>query len=150
VLLHPVLHKELGGRTLEPGSVAVLLNHGWPGNVRELRTAIERAGFLSENGTIAPRELAEAIGLGAPRLRPDLAPDARETSGPRDETERVWLLAACEANGWDARHTAAALGIGRSTLYDRLRTMGLSLRLRRAQARSVGDSRNPAIPCIPA
>jgi transcriptional regulator with PAS, ATPase and Fis domain len=132
----------LEGRILEPGSLSVLLQYPWPGNVRELRTAIERAGFLSERGTLSPRAVAEAIALGAAGLGPGLTVDARETAGPRDRTERGGLLAACEANGWDARRTAAALGIGRSTLYDRLRAMGLSLRLLRAQARTFGQSRN--------
>lgn len=117
---------ELGGRSLEPGSVAVLLNYEWPGNVRELRTAIERAGFLSENGTVGPQALAEAIALGtvAAAATPGIGDGRNATGG----CARVKLRAVCEANGGDARRSATALGISRTTLFRQLRASGLSLR----------------------
>jgi transcriptional regulator with PAS, ATPase and Fis domain len=124
------------GRTLEPGSVAVLVNYGWPGNVRELRTAIERAGFLSENGTLDPRAMAEAIALGRPTPDSPVGPVApvRSPSAGRSESER--LIAVCEEHRWEARGAAASLGISPCTLYRRLRDVGISLhalRLRSAK-----------------
>jgi transcriptional regulator of acetoin/glycerol metabolism len=119
-----------GGRELEAGSATVLFNYGWPGNVREMRTAIERAGFLSDNGTVGPRALAEAIALGAPGLMPGGGADAFGSSGT-GQTERARLIDACHADGWDARRTAAALGISRTTLFRRLQACGLSLRVLR-------------------
>jgi len=46
---------------------------------------------------------------------------------------RSWddLIAQCAANGWEARRVAESLGIARSTLYDRLRAAGISLRVLR-------------------
>jgi hypothetical protein len=38
------------------------------------------------------------------------------------------LLILCETNGWDAVRVAESLGIARSTLYDRLKAAGISLR----------------------
>jgi transcriptional regulator with PAS, ATPase and Fis domain len=117
----------LEGRALEVESVPVLLNYGWPGNVRELRMVMERAGFLSERGLLAPRALAEAIALGAPT--PESATGsvvpAQSPAAGRSEYER--LMAACEEHGWDARGAAATLGISRSTLYRKLRDVGVSL-----------------------
>jgi transcriptional regulator with PAS, ATPase and Fis domain len=106
----------LGGRILERGSIAVLLTYGWPGNVRELRTAIERAGFLAENGTIAPRELAEAIALGTP------------SHSPTHDVEHDRLLAVCQEHAWDVGRAAGKLAISRATLYRKLRALGVSLR----------------------
>jgi len=116
------------GRSLEPGVREELLNYAWPGNVRELRMVIERAGELVENGTLSRSAVAEAINLGhlnqgAPRTGSKLL--GRYVLG-REE-----VLAALSRNDWDARRTAADLGVGRTTLFKRLKEFGLSLRAER-------------------
>ena len=110
----------LRGTTVAPGVDAVLLAYAWPGNVRELRAAIDRALFLSDNGALHPAALAEAIELGQPNGA------ARPAGKPNGARAR--LVAICEANGWDSRRVAAALGVHRATLFRRLRQFGLSLR----------------------
>jgi DNA-binding NtrC family response regulator len=123
------------GQRLELGTTKVLEGHAWPGNVRELRLAIERAGCLVENGTLPPGAVRDAIALGMPRGplsdrrasdRRGRGADRRRRAAPR----RSWddLMAQCAANGWDAGRVAESLGIARSTLYDRLRAAGISLR----------------------
>lgn len=123
------------GRRLEEGTAAVLEGHTWPGNVRELRLAMERAGCLVENGTLPAGAVRDAIALGMPRSqrsdrraaeRRGKAPDRRMRAKPR----RSWddLMTQCEASGWNASRVAERLGIARSTLYDRLRVAGISLR----------------------
>ncbi len=104
------------GRSLEPECARLLLAYPWPGSVRELRMAVERAGQLVRNGTITPAALAEAIEIGAP--------------GRLDEraAARAELAGVCKANAYDARGIAAALGVARSTLFERLRVLGISLR----------------------
>jgi transcriptional regulator of acetoin/glycerol metabolism len=106
----------------------VLLRYGWPGNVRELRTVVERAGFLSEIGPLGPQALAEAIALGAPGgQRPGPVPlSVRPALGNPHERDR--LVFACAESDWDVSRAAAALRMGRSTLYRRLRALGVSLR----------------------
>jgi transcriptional regulator with PAS, ATPase and Fis domain len=113
------------GRTLETGVAAVLTNYPWPGNIRELRVAIERAGYLVENGTLPPHAVAEAIELGGARTPVQL--DQERTSNVRDG-ERESLREACSLCGWNADRASAALGIARSTLFRRLKAHGLSLR----------------------
>ncbi len=123
------------GQQLEEGTAAVLEGHAWPGNVRELRLAIERAGCLVENGTLPPGALRDAIALGTPSgqhgdrgaaERRGKRTDRRRRATPR----RSWddLMAQCEANGWEAVRLAESLGIAKSTLYDRLKAAGISLR----------------------
>jgi transcriptional regulator with PAS, ATPase and Fis domain len=113
----------LAGRRVEAGAQHVLLSYPWPGNVRELRLAIERAGELVQDGTLAPSAVAEAIGLG-------ITSHATESAvGPGDRREG-WLQ-ICASQGWDEQRIIAALGIARSTLYRRLRALGLSLRAQR-------------------
>jgi transcriptional regulator of acetoin/glycerol metabolism len=88
--------------------------------------AIERAGFLSANGTVGPSALAEAIAAGTVPLA---ASDqhASERVVPRGRA-RADLLAVSQAYGGEARPIAVALGISRATLFRRLRACGLSLR----------------------
>ncbi len=115
------------GKTFGAGVDQLLKRYRWPGNVRELRAALERAAALSDGGPIEARAIAEAIELGAPHTSgPGQAGPSHRTAIQLAERER--LVAACEANGWHAGRTAAALGIARVTIYRRLRRIGLSLR----------------------
>lgn len=115
------------GKAMGPGVCDMLRQYSWPGNIRELRATLERAAALADGGPIDARMIAEAIELGAA----DLTAAAPVPLGSRSTVEfeeRERLVAACEANGWHAGRTAAALGIARVTIYRRLRGMGLSLR----------------------
>jgi len=132
------------GQRLEPGTTEVLESHAWPGNVRELRLAIERAGCLVDNGTLPPSALRDAIALGMPRgkrgdkranERRGKGSDRRRHLNPR--RSRDDLMARGEAKGWDAGRIAESYGIARSTLYEQLRDVGISLRtLRRSGGRN--------------
>lgn len=127
------------GQRLEEGVAKVLEGHEWPGNVRELRLAMQRAGCLVENGTLPPGAVRDAIGLGMPR-------DARRNRGSsrRGVRRLAWddLLEQCKANGWDAARLCESLGIARSTLYDRLKAAGISLRAFRKSGIPVPEFRN--------
>ena len=119
---------DLTGHTLEASAVPVLLRYSWPGNVRELRKAIERAACLAGNGTLTGAAIAQAIELGAPCSENGAGPtDIRQAGVLKGNAGEV-IVAACEAHGWHAGRTARALGIGRTTLYERLRELGVSLR----------------------
>lgn len=96
---------------------AVVEQYEWPDNVRELRLAVERAAHLTEGRVVGARAMAEAIELGAPPARTPPVPD-----------ERRVLEALLERNGGDVRLAAAELGVGRSTLYQRLHACGLRRR----------------------
>jgi len=116
------------GRRLEPGVEKELLSYGWPGNVRELSMAVERAGELEGNGTLSRSAVAEAINLG--QLSQGTS---RDGSGllRRHALGRENVLAALARNDWDAKRTAADLGVGRTTLFKHLRALSLSLRAER-------------------
>jgi transcriptional regulator with GAF, ATPase, and Fis domain len=118
------------GRRLGVGADAVLLAHAWPGNVRELRLVIERAAYLASDGTITINNVQTALVLAAPpRQRVVRAPNAPRS--PAEEAERERLILACRDSDWDTRRAAMSLGFARATLYRRLRTLGISLRVLR-------------------
>ncbi len=101
---------------LTDAAIARLVGHDWPGNVRELENAVERAIVT------CPRERLDACDFeflagGAVESRGDSIPSAL----PLREIERRAIeaaLARCDGNVTEA---AQALGIDRSSLYDRMK-----------------------------
>lgn len=96
-----------------------LVEHRWPGNVRELRSAVSRATHLAEGGTISFEAVDEAITLCAP------IPQQREERGVAHVIPAVDLVQLCRTHRWDIGAAARAMGIGRSTMYRRLRESGV-------------------------
>ncbi|WP_245870515.1 sigma-54-dependent transcriptional regulator [Teichococcus rhizosphaerae] len=94
-----------------------LLAHGWPGNVRELRNRIERAMVLAEG----------------PRLEAaDLFPEAQAPEAPplslaeaRDAAEREHIRRMLARAGGRMGDAAQFLGISRTTLWERMRRLGI-------------------------
>jgi transcriptional regulator with PAS, ATPase and Fis domain len=108
-------------RTVSATALLALQRYSWPGNVRELHAVIDRAACLSDEPELEVSAICEAIDSGAMR--------DSEVEAPRiKDRDRRTLHDACEANGWSATRTACALGIGRTTLFRRLKAVGISLR----------------------
>ncbi len=99
-----------------PDAAQAMLAHPWPGNVRELENAVERGVILCRSSSITAQELS----LGTPL--PDTAMDQGLTL---KELERRHTLAALERHGGNQAETARELGIGRNTLWRRLKEYGL-------------------------
>lgn len=108
---------------LGQGCVEFLQTYAWPGNSRELKRCIERAVFLSG---IPRRETNETAQL----LPEDFDLGAGGELLPESETlnllemEKTWIYKALRAHQGNRERAAEALGIARSTLFQRLRTYG--------------------------
>jgi len=122
------------GQVLASEAAKVLQDHPWPGNVRELRLAIERAGCLVENGTLPSGAVRDAIALGTPRERQTerrrADRRARRAERRQHKPRGSWdeLVRLCQEHGGNPERVAASLGIRRSALYERLKSVGISLR----------------------
>jgi DNA-binding NtrC family response regulator len=105
---------------LEPRALELLLAHPWPGNVRELRNTVERALVLARGDErIGPEHLPEGVRAARPRKEGD-----EGAIVPLAEVERLHVERALRSCG--SRTAAArALGISRSTLYEKIRELGL-------------------------
>ncbi|HEX7124877.1 MAG TPA: sigma-54 dependent transcriptional regulator [Thermodesulfobacteriota bacterium] len=114
------------GRTLRlsPQAMERLLRYPWPGNVRELENAIERTAILARQEVIRPEDLpphvASGIGLGAAPPLP-----AQECLA---DVEKAHILQTLERLAWNYSRAAEVLGIGRTTLWRKLKEYGLERR----------------------
>ncbi len=100
------------GRELRfsPDAIRALLRYSWPGNVRELENAIE---------------YAVAVGRGQTLQQEDLPSEILEPLRPAQVSESDVLRTALEEHQWNREATARALGIGRTTLWRKMREAGL-------------------------
>ena len=95
------------------------LAHSWPGNVRELRNRVERAVALSDGPLLMPGDLF-------PDLETAFKPSQREgLEGIRDEAERRHIARVLSENDGAVLATAKALGVSRTTLWEKMRRYGL-------------------------
>ncbi|MBX2802603.1 MAG: sigma 54-interacting transcriptional regulator [Myxococcales bacterium] len=92
--------------------------YSWPGNVRELRNNIEQAFVLGEGSVLTLDDLA-------PELRGLEPPQGSDTSPTWRDEQRDQILAALTATGGRKAQAAERLGMSRSTLWRRMRELGL-------------------------
>ncbi len=114
------------GRALRfsPDALRALICYTWPGNVREMENALEYAVAVCKGQTILPEDLPQELSGGRAGEPIADAKRADESQTERDEADR--LRAVLDAHRWRREETARALGISRSTLWRRLRELGLS------------------------
>jgi DNA-binding NtrC family response regulator len=110
-----------GRRAFDAEAEAALLRHRWPGNARELRNRVERAVALSDRPRLGVADLFPD--LVTPQPLGEVLPTLAATVAA---AERGAILAALEATGWDVPAAAERLGVGRSTLFDKIRRFGLA------------------------
>jgi DNA-binding NtrC family response regulator len=114
---------KLGRRLrLAPEALERLLRYPWPGNVRELENAIERAAILARSDTVGSEDLPPHVSAGL-QLGPSPALP-RQTS--LADAERVHILQTLERFGRNHSGAAEALGIGRTTLWRKLKEYGIA------------------------
>ena len=117
--------------SLSDEALRLIVEYDWPGNVRELEHALERACSLSSGPVLhiadlpAPlQELRYQSRLPAVAYRP-LPADGAETVITIMELERQAILRALHHLKGDKLMAAKLLGIGKTTLYRKLKEYGL-------------------------
>ena len=113
--------KRLAGFSEE--ALAALRGYHWPGNVRELQNVVERAVLLGKGHLVTLDDLPPRVTAGSAVLLPAGEGHTLRTSlhGP----ERQIILEALQAHNWSRNATADALGINRTTLYKKMKRLGL-------------------------
>jgi two-component system response regulator HydG len=118
---------------LDPAAEALLLAYEWPGNVRELSNAMRCASALADGPVIERRHLPEElVGVGMP------GPARLASLRSLAEVEQEHVLAVLRACQGVQADAARILGIGRNTLWRKLRSYG------DGRLRSMGDAKGSA------
>ena len=117
--LNSVQGKEVAG--VDDEVLACLMAHDYPGNIRELENVIERAFVICRSGLIRREHLpAYLCSFGNA--------DASETAplNSLHQVEASFLMNALRRNGWSRQKTARQLGIHKTTLFRKMKSLGLS------------------------
>jgi two-component system nitrogen regulation response regulator NtrX len=110
-------------KELTQESYRILQGYHWPGNVRELRNLMERIVIMNPQVRVDARH----IPLAAARRQPPL-----ETFGSLHEVraaaEREYILKKLAETNGNVTRTAELLGLERSNLYRKMRSLGIEIR----------------------
>ncbi len=110
-------------KELSEAALEVLLRYPWPGNVRELKNLIERLVIICPQQRIEPHHLPPELFRGAARSPQKPYATLHEA---RAAYEREFILRKLEENQWNMTRTAVALGLERSHLYRKMKSLGIS------------------------
>ncbi len=102
--------ENLGEKKLLKNTFEILKNYRWPGNIRELRHVIERAAVLSDSYYIKSAHLGLQVSEGR----------------SLDELEATEIKRVLQECGGNISTTAKKLGVGRATLYRKLKKLKIS------------------------
>ena len=145
--------EKLPKRPLSADALELLESYDWPGNIRQLQNAVFRAAVMCEGEALTPRDFSQIAatpdspqrqeradrpdessfpdGRSGPMSLPLLGPDGHIR--PMVELEIEIIEKAIAYYDGRLSQVAGRLGIGRSTLYRKLQSSGLSDRVRQAR-----------------
>jgi len=111
-------------KRLDPEATAALTRHNWPGNVRELRNAMERIAILVADETVRPAHLT-FLDSGELAAVTTSHGETGDLATMMERHERALVLSALTRNHWRMTRTAEELGLERSHLYKKLKSLGI-------------------------
>jgi len=103
-------------RTISDDAMRRLIAYDWPGNVRELENAIERAVAMGSGPIVHVGDLPSNLHYPSSERVPD-----NDELLPMEELERRAILRTLRETGGDKLAAARMLGIGKTTLYRKLK-----------------------------
>jgi DNA-binding NtrC family response regulator len=127
------LHSARHGRVARLGREALdtLVRYDWPGNLRELKNALERSLILARGEEIGVEDLPEEIRSGQPLTsraassRNDALLGESDFRAAKHRFEVAYLTRKLEEHRWNVSRTAAAIGLHRQSLQEKLRELGI-------------------------
>ena len=115
--------------TLSDKALAVLQTYGWPGNVRELENLIERMAIFDRDGVVDLDDIPPTLGgetvQAVSSTLWDLTANGIDLPTAVERFERALIGTALRLAGDNKAKAAIMLGIGRTTLVDKMRKLGL-------------------------
>ena len=105
-------------------ALLALQRYRWPGNVRELQNVIERSVLLGKGDVIRAEDFPPHLAAIAP-VSAGAPATGQSLKHALEAPERQIILEVLEANHWNRHLTADVLGINRTTLYKKMKRLGL-------------------------
>ena len=109
-------------RTLSGEAMQLMMKHSWPGNVRELEHSIEHAFVLVKGSAIDIQHLPESIASMSSQSQETAQPSG---AGSLADGERHVIEATLERHKWNRNAAAHELGLSRTTLWRKMRKLGI-------------------------
>ncbi|WP_122853384.1 sigma-54 interaction domain-containing protein [Pseudomonas viridiflava] len=129
-LSEAILEELRSHHELESEALGVLARHAWPGNIRELRNVLERAALLSDESLLTAADIQAAIGTLMPLKATAASVRSlvqKETfSEARQRFDRHLIETTLHQCAGSVVLAASQLGLGRSTLYKKMTTLGIA------------------------
>jgi two-component system nitrogen regulation response regulator NtrX len=110
-------------KKLTPAAMAMLMEHPWPGNVRELRNLMERIAILHPGAEVDAKHLPLDR---TKRSDPHGDRFVGSLQEVRMAVEREYILKKLEETNGNVSRTAELLGLERSNLYRKMRSLGIA------------------------
>jgi len=111
-----------------PDALAVLTSYAWPGNVRELKNLIERIVIMNPQVRIERKHLPSLLFREDTRRSAGADGYSSTLQQARASYERDFIVRKLEENEWNVSRTAILLGLERSHLYRKMKTLGITAR----------------------
>ncbi len=142
-LIERLEHENSGSVRLAQAAVESLMQYQWPGNVRELANLIERLSILYPNGIVDVQDLPEKYQAEEVMNKPitdGASPVDTKLKTPRlpkgnidlkeyiNTIEYEFIIQALDEAKWVVAHAAKRLSMGRTTLVEKMRKLGLQRR----------------------
>jgi DNA-binding NtrC family response regulator len=108
-------------RTLSDEAMRAMLAYDWPGNVREMENCLERACAMNSGPVI---EVTDLPGMGNGNGHLSAPGNGSSKIIPMSELERQTILNTIMQLNGDKLLAARLLGIGKTTLYRKLKEYG--------------------------
>ena len=115
------------GKTISSDAMEKMKSYKWPGNVRELKNIMERLFILSGSEEIGGDEVGAALGLSSlrgGRMKTSYPDSYRESL---ISFEKEFLLAKLKENGMNISKTAEKIGLDRSSIHRKLKSLGIQV-----------------------
>lgn len=114
-------------REVTDDAVDVLMRYAWPGNVRELRNVIERIVIMNPTTTRFERKHLPPL-VYRDGHRRAAGTEFSTLHQARDAYERDYILKKLDENHGNVTRTAEMLGLERSHLYRKMKTLGIAVK----------------------
>jgi two-component system, NtrC family, response regulator HydG len=108
-------------KDFSPAALERLTSFDWPGNIRQLQNEVQRAVLLCEGEEIGSADLS----ITKIKVTGDDAPDTNFTL--LEGVERNAIIQMLKETGGNKLETAKRLGIGRQTLYNKIKAYGIEV-----------------------